>query len=616
MNATEELIAPNARRAPRALRRAILCAIPIVTVLAVMFAIRIPLLTAAGVVRGWSSDSAIIAMMGKKIYEGRGFDIFFWGQNYLGPLSALYTAAAAVLVRILHPSENIWPLASRIGSIACYASGVVFYWLGFRHVSERAAVIVAIFLAIGPPFYFHDSVISYGPEMAFLLGGLLFWIGAGQLTASPGRGPLDSSAGRFAFGLVAGLGWWMNQGVVFSLAGIVWVLVMRASWYPAFRAKWKIADRLLVHTERLGWEPLASAARFALLGVESLALIQIVLFVIDDLAPLPFNLFFLYSPLLEPLLVVVVLQFVLAVRGGELRISLHGAKRGSEAAAGELPRPSQIHRGFRLIVPVAIGAVIGYAPVWLGGMLGWYERSYSFYIDINYPRGLFVETILTFTRALPELIGAGAAPLGALWGAGVVVLLGWSGWRNRREVVAFIFQQPARWGVTGLASAIFTANLVFFCIGQRPLGKMHYLIAALPMAFGVLSIEIEAAARLGKRQEFLMSVLLLLGIGSLALGARTVTGSILSEPDPMRVVRSIEREGYRVCYADFWVAYKAEFLSGGRIRFIPYLSQDRTRRESAALEALPVPKCIVRSDGTVARFTAADVPTSVVTPRR
>ncbi|MFP5246947.1 MAG: hypothetical protein ACLGH0_09655, partial [Thermoanaerobaculia bacterium] len=68
------------------------------------------LLSPDGRIRGFNSDAAIIALMGKKMFEGRGFDVFFWGQNYVGPLTSMCIAFAGVFVGAVDP------LALRIGS--------------------------------------------------------------------------------------------------------------------------------------------------------------------------------------------------------------------------------------------------------------------------------------------------------------------------------------------------------------------------------------------------------------------------------------------------------------------------------------------------------------------
>src|SRR5205085_398260 len=77
--------------------------------------------------------------------------------------------------------------------------------------------------------------------------------------------------------------------------------------------------------------------------------------------------------------------------------------------------------------------------------------------------------------------------------------------------------------------------------------------------------------------------------------------------DPRPTLKTIESSGYRVCYAEYWVAYKLEWLSGGSVAFIPFHSYDRTRERSRRLGALAVKKCFVTNDGAVRPLTPRDL---------
>jgi hypothetical protein len=62
---------------------------------------------------------------------------------------------------------------------------------------------------------------------------------------------------------------------------------------------------------------------------------------------------------------------------------------------------------------------------------------------------------------------------------------------------------------------------------------------------------------------------------------------------------TIEQRGYTVCYANYWIAYKLQWLSGERIRFIVWRGYDRNRPESRRLKALLVRKCYVDHQGQI-----------------
>jgi hypothetical protein len=86
------------------------------------------------------------------------------------------------------------------------------------------------------------------------------------------------------------------------------------------------------------------------------------------------------------------------------------------------------------------------------------------------------------------------------------------------------------------------------------------------------------------------------------LNVRAESTQKSAEWDPRPVLAEIDRRGFTVCYADYWVAYKLELLSNERIQFIVHNGYDRTPNETRTLAALPVPKCFV------------DVHTGKVTP--
>jgi hypothetical protein len=72
--------------------------------------------------------------------------------------------------------------------------------------------------------------------------------------------------------------------------------------------------------------------------------------------------------------------------------------------------------------------------------------------------------------------------------------------------------------------------------------------------------------------------------------------------DPRPTLRAIESQHYTICYADYWIAYKLQWVSDERVRFIPFRSLDRTRAVSKALHEAPGPKCYVDAAGRVSAY--------------
>ncbi|MBK9061934.1 MAG: hypothetical protein IPL89_01850 [Acidobacteria bacterium] len=196
--------------------------------------LRIDLLREPAIWLGWNSDSAIFGLMAKRMRDGAGFDVYFWGQNYLGPLtSALAALLRGALLDPLGLGPEAGPLALRLSSMVQVAFGIAVSFLAIERLFGYAvAVFAGVWLAVSPSFLVQFSVVPMGPEMAFALGSVLFFLTADSLTRSPAF--LDRPAGRFAFGAVAGAGWWVNQTIALVLVPCSLVLLLRSRTYAGF----------------------------------------------------------------------------------------------------------------------------------------------------------------------------------------------------------------------------------------------------------------------------------------------------------------------------------------------------------------------------------------------
>ena len=119
-------------------RPALFRAASIGAILAAFVLVRYPLLTKEASVRGWNGDTAIFGLMAKKIHDGRGFDVFFWGQNYMGPLTP--ALAAAIRKSVLDPAgagEEGGPISLRLASMGEIGFGICLYFLGLTRLFGR-----------------------------------------------------------------------------------------------------------------------------------------------------------------------------------------------------------------------------------------------------------------------------------------------------------------------------------------------------------------------------------------------------------------------------------------------------------------------------------------------
>ena len=451
---------------------------------------RLPLLTKGASARGWNGDSAIFGLMAKKIHDGRGFDVFFWGQNYMGPLTP--ALAAGIRKAVLDPAgvgEEGGPISLRLASMGEIAFGICVFFLGLALLFGRPVAWAAgLWMAIGPPFFVRLSALNrsgLGPEMAFALGSVLFWLAANALSRP--RPVLDRLAGRFVFGLVAGLGWWMNETtacvLVPSLAVVLW-------------------------------------------------------------------------------------------RSGPRRM--------------------------RFLSPLIAGAGLGYAPVWMGRLFGWYEVHLGTVVPLwqwSGRPGRFLRFLGADAWRFIGLDGLLPAP----FLAGAALLL-----------AGFLaFRRPWPRGLAYVASIAGIAAAVSFFKALDPL-QDRYLTAALPAALALVIVTIAQMTDVLRRRvpaglvAFVRGTLALFVAVLLWRRAADTVETLLREPDLRAPLRTIAEEGYTVCHAGYDMAYTLQFLSDERVRFVPYHSYERNRALSAELRALPGPQCLVTDDGAVRRWLPSD----------
>jgi hypothetical protein len=205
-------------------------------------------------------------------------------------------------------------------------------------------------------------------------------------------------------------------------------------------------------------------------------------------------------------------------------------------ALGKLPVPIPPLRKAGLF---AAGFLIGYAPVIIGGLLHAYPSTYSSGVT-----GLAFGDLPRHVRDVaPDLL-----PF-------AIGLIGLRKLRTRPVDYAFAAEELMRWRAAGWVAAVAVA-----------------VVLVIPRVQEIRDVQ-------RARSE---------GYGGL-----------LPNRDPRPILANIEGAGYRTCYANYWLAYKLEWISDGRVRFIPWHSYDRTSAESRRRIASPDAKCLVSTDGSV-----------------
>jgi len=497
--------------------------IPLAVAIAIFIALRLPLFFDPALHLGWNSDSAILGLIANAIAAGRDFPLFYWGQSYLGPLTSYL---AAPLVWLMHPMR-----ALRFAASIQMLAGIIFYWLGLRRAfDERVANAAAILLAIGPTYVIHFSVATIAGESMFVLSAIIFWFAQITELARPRH--------WLILGLLGGFGWWIHQGTIFALAAAILVKIDR-SWIRDLH--WPRSAIVAGLAMLIGADAILGALRS--LGLEVPAL-------------------FLYQPLIEPLVALVVL---LAIANFDV-----------------LRRVVRIDSRLPLF---ALGAVIGYLPVIVGTLRGAVLKTYGLSVPPMPLRGTVAHAMTFVRHDVWMLAGGGIASLIIIVACVVAIA------RRPR------FDMP-------LVTIVLCVLFYLFSSRAYP-GTVRYIVSALPMIYAFAADEL-LRIRAGVIGVLAAAVLLLIPaiklVREVGEARAEVYGHFGGEFDPRPVLRTIESQGYTVCYAEYWTAYKLQWVSDERVRFIPYHSYDRTKEQSRALAATPGRKCFVTSVGAVSEF--------------
>jgi hypothetical protein len=155
-------------------------------------------------------DEAIVGLMGKHIIEGRGIPTFYYGQHYMGSLEAIMASLSFWLFGISPFTLQLVPLVWSLALIP------VMYLLGRSIVSRVAGLVAASLVALpAPALIVWSSKARGGFIEVVVLGAIALLIMIAWIRDHPERlrYPLT-------LGLVLGLGWWVNNQIVYFIVPV------------------------------------------------------------------------------------------------------------------------------------------------------------------------------------------------------------------------------------------------------------------------------------------------------------------------------------------------------------------------------------------------------------
>jgi len=219
---------------------------------------------------------------------------------------------------------------------------------------------------------------------------------------------------------------------------------------------------------------------------------------------------FLYHPVLDPFALAVVIY-----------------------ALGKLPLPIPPLREAALF---AAGFLIGYAPVIIGGLLNAYPSTYSSGVT-----GLAFGDLPRHVRDVaPDLLP---------------FAIGLIGLRKLRT-------RPVE------LTIVLLALLFYLGSGRVHPGQTRYIVAALPIVYAFAAEELMRWRAAGWVAAVAVAIVLVIPrvqeIRDVQQARSEGYGGLLPNRDPRPILANIEGAGYRTCYANYWLAYKLEWISDGQ----------------------------------------------------
>lgn len=487
----------------------------------------------------FNADQAVLGLMAKHILEGHPM-VYYYGQGYMGSLEA-FTAA------LLFKFGGMTPLMVQIAPFLFFLAFLAInYFLILKVFDFITAVTVSLLLALSPPALSALSVTALGgyPETLFF-GTLTLWL---LICWRERKNPWTG----FAAGLTAGIGFWVNNLIIFYFFAAA-VFIFLNSGFRAFFREFKNFR----HVEIPIW------LRIVLFAVN----LFIAFYFIHEFASFltsgnPLQIGGFKIPLSNLPFHVKKLKNIILLAGAEwLVLYFYYAW------------PERFKNRLKQIFPLMIGFAIGTTPAWTYYLLG--GEGY---------RMIHGSCLVYLKDLLPkfsELVNEGLA--GTILGIPRQPILRISGFFFCFAALAFYF---SRFGKRLLHPkndaepyAFFpfylTAAGFFICLFNN-LVSMRYLLplfSAVPlmMALGLRAVYSRSRTLFSVFTAGILAVYL---AGNILL-IRTPPAKPQAEQDYQNLIAYLDEKEIRGAYANYWISYMLTFLTREKIIGSPYQSHDR-----------------------------------------
>lgn len=532
---------------------------------------------------GFHSDNAIYGLMAQDIQNGH-FPVYFYGQNYMGPLGSL---TAALVSPILHGLDiktsvlgneyghfQVSPLALSIAASILVWFGALFFFNAFIIVfGPVVAALTYLLLVIGNRVLIDASLRMNGQEMGWFFGALVFYLGVLAWQKS-------SRKRLVILGLALGLGQWMNQTMIFC--ALPWLLagMYKAEFFASIRNPMKLKDRLLFKSQAHGPKTIPNFCVFGARFFEVLAILSIFLGLVVSIIGgvdtvlwgwLKFKMLNGFSSIKTG---VIILTFIHALA------FLYADCELREKLINDLKK----------IKPLFIALLLAYSPVWAGKILKFYPKAYGISFQLIALKNIDDYWPKLYSDFFPVVFGV---PISYLIILGVFLLGLLYLKRKVFKIKEFLTFNPGTYSLLTFSFAVLFFNLLFIHIAQRAYLEYAYRygILCIPFFFafvfyGILQIK-------NKLKWALIGICSLLCLYTNWQQGEATVGPIMRVDNHRERTKKLLESGYKICYADYWKAYKYEYFTQGKVQFIPYQSQDRRPDLSKIRSQMPGPHCLV-----------------------
>ena len=507
---------------------------------ALTIAARLPFLITGKI--PFDSDEAVEGLMARHVLQGE-LPAFFWGQAFKG-VPEVYASAAAFAV---------------FGSSVTVLKGVtlivfaIYVALNFvlldRLMTRWVASCASLLLIFAPPalvFWSLDASAEY--IVIMLLGTVLLLLCLAD--RADGREQRAETPRLLAIGLVVGLALWVHQLFVVYLIPLVVIRAMRSD-------RWK--RRHIGKVNRVALALGAIAGVYLLLGI------------------------------------IAFLSGGFSLQLGWVAISATAPQKMARIAIGilflaatvqlvSMTPPAQLRVAMGRYWPIAVGFLVGYAPVLLYSVFVEPARSPARVANL---RQLMAAAPDIFGNIIPILAGFKIPPTTDRLPLPVVAAL-----PGVAALVAYLWFSRRR-----LRTDFFALFVVFFPL--LFLGSGAYLdtqsyryfipwYAGLSVAWAAGSLALAQRVRLKPDTTYYLASIIVAAIIGVHAWQQVVWYQKL-QPDTqsLATIECLKRNGIRGGYAEYWTAYKLTFLAREEIILAPTDGIDRYPRYTEYVRAIP-----------------------------